>query len=213
MLTLQYFGHLMWRADSLEKTLMLGKIESKRKRGWQRMRWLDSISDSMDINLSNSGIQWRTEEPGVLQSMRLQRVGHDLVTEQQHYLVKTDKHVDSGFWACVSSPFLHCHSRNCSADGERPRRLLWRRKWCFSFQSPRQYFPLVEGPGLNPGSQNGSPGPYMKEQNLGFCKTCPRTAFPSRKLLQSSWHWTAGEMLRSAQRREGKEAREGVSPT
>ena len=56
-------------------------------------------------------------------------------------------------------------------------------------------------------------GPDMKEQNLGFCKTCPRTAFPSRKLLQSSWHWTAGEMLRSAQRREGKEAREGVSPT
>ena len=52
MLKLQYFGHLMRRADSLEKTLMLGKIEGKRRRGWQRMRWLDSITDSMDMNLS-----------------------------------------------------------------------------------------------------------------------------------------------------------------
>ena len=51
-LKLQYFGHLMQRADSLEKTLMLGKIEGRRKRGWQRMRWLDSITDSMDMNLS-----------------------------------------------------------------------------------------------------------------------------------------------------------------
>ena len=51
-LKLQYFGHLMQRADSLEKTLMLGKIEGKRRRGWQRMRWLDSITDSMDMNLS-----------------------------------------------------------------------------------------------------------------------------------------------------------------
>ena len=48
----QYFGHLMWRANSLEKTLMQGKIEGKRRRQWQRMRWLDSIADSMDINLS-----------------------------------------------------------------------------------------------------------------------------------------------------------------
>ena len=51
-LKLQYFGHLMQRANSLEKTLMLGKIEGRRKRGWQRMRWLDGITDSMDMNLS-----------------------------------------------------------------------------------------------------------------------------------------------------------------
>ena len=52
MLKLQYFGHLMGRTDSLEKTLMLGKIEGRRRRGRQRMRWLDGITDSMDMGLS-----------------------------------------------------------------------------------------------------------------------------------------------------------------
>ena len=51
-LKLQYFGHLMGRADSLEKTLMLGKVEGRRRRGRQRMRWLDGITDSVDMNLS-----------------------------------------------------------------------------------------------------------------------------------------------------------------
>ena len=59
----------MGRVNSLEKTLMLGKIEGKSRSGWQRMRWLDSITDSMDMNLSKLSEIVRTEEPGVLQSM------------------------------------------------------------------------------------------------------------------------------------------------
>ena len=62
---LQYFGHLMWRADSLEKTLMLGKIEGGRRRGRQRMRWLDGIIESMTWIRANSGRWWRTGKPGV----------------------------------------------------------------------------------------------------------------------------------------------------
>ena len=69
---LQYFGHLMRRVDSLEKTLMLRKIESGRRRGQQRMRWLDGITDSV-----NSGSWWWTGRPGVLQSTGFQRVGRD----------------------------------------------------------------------------------------------------------------------------------------
>ena len=80
-LKLQYFGHLMRRADSLEKTLMLGKIEGRRRRGRHRMRWLDGITYSMTWIWINSGSWWWTGRPGVLQSMGLQRVGHDWETE------------------------------------------------------------------------------------------------------------------------------------
>ena len=78
---LQYFGHLMWRTDSCEKTLMLRKIECGRKRGQQMMRRLDGIINSMDTSLSKLQELVMDKEAGVLQSKGLQRVGHDWVTE------------------------------------------------------------------------------------------------------------------------------------
>ena len=71
-----YFGQLIWRTDALQKTLMLGKIEGGRRRGQHRMRWLDGITDSMDLRH-----WWWTRSPGMLWSMGWQRVGHDWATE------------------------------------------------------------------------------------------------------------------------------------
>ena len=83
-LKFQYFGHLIWRADSLEKTLMLGKMKSKRRRGQQRMRWCMASLFQWTWVWANSWKQWRTGKPGILQSIASQRVEHDLATEQQH---------------------------------------------------------------------------------------------------------------------------------
>ena len=102
-LKLQCFGHLMQRADSLEKTVMLGKIEGGRRRGWQKMRWLDSINDSVDMSLSKLRSWWRTGRPGMLQSMGLQRVGHNWETELITEIISKTKR---------NSSCLYCYTWN-----------------------------------------------------------------------------------------------------
>ena len=82
MLKLQYFDHLMWRVNSLEKTLMLGKIEGKRSRGWQRMRWLGNITYSINMNLSKlqelvSLIAWLVKNPSRMQETLVQFLGQE----------------------------------------------------------------------------------------------------------------------------------------
>ena len=97
-LKVQYFGHLMWRTDSFEKTLMLGKIKGGRRRGWQRMRWLDGITDSMASLTrwtwvwAGSGSWWWTGKPGVLQSMGSQRAGHGWVTGLNWTMMYRSRH-------------------------------------------------------------------------------------------------------------------------
>ena len=109
-LKLQYFGHLMRRADSPEKTLRLRKTESRKRRGQQRMRWLDGITNAMDMSLSKLREIPNDRKPGVLQSMGSQRVRHDCLNKTQPPLVRN---------RCFHSPAaLHTHGLSWLARGK-----------------------------------------------------------------------------------------------
>ena len=90
-LKLQYFGHLLQSGDLLEKTLMLGNIEGRKNRGWQRMRWLDASRTQWTWVWASSRRWWRTGKPGMLQSTRLQRIRHDWAAENQENCVAWKK--------------------------------------------------------------------------------------------------------------------------
>ena len=113
-LKFQYSGHLMGRADSLEKSLMLGKIEGRRRRGCQRMRWLDGITNVMDMNLCKLREMVRDREALVCCSPWGRRVRHNWVTEQQQ-LTLWDKETHPCASHATSAPYLQnmgCRRRN-----------------------------------------------------------------------------------------------------
>ena len=113
-LKLQCFGHLMQRTGSLEKTLMLARIEGQKRRGRQRMRWLDGITDLMGVSLYKLRSWWWIRKPGVLQSMGSQRVGHDWATELNWPPVESIIRLTIGELSQVGNRMLQKHGGRLS---------------------------------------------------------------------------------------------------
>ena len=139
-LKLQSFGHQMGRTDSFEKTLRLGKVEGKRRRGRERMRWLDGITDSITWVWVGSGPWWWTGKPVMLQSMRSQGVGHDWAPK----LNWTDWSPVKAYWASQVALVVKNPPANTGDIG---------------------HVSSISGSGRSPGGGNGNPLPFSCLEN------------------------------------------------
>ena len=154
-LKLQYFGHLMWRVDSLEKTLMLGGIGGRRKRGRQRMRWLDGITDSMNVSLSElremvmDREAWRAAIHGVAKSrtrlsdwteLNWNTIPHKMQTQAGNGLQQCYSFTGEPAWKCVKGCMYVCVSCSVMFNSLQPHGL-----WAGRFLCPRN------SPGKNTG--------------------------------------------------------------